>query len=55
MNDNHEINIIATYVNGNAADVEVFEIGGHEYIVASRCRGGTSIIHSESCPCKNAK
>lgn len=55
MNDNHEINMVAKYVNGGRADVEVFEIDGHEYIVASRFQGGTSIIHSESCPCKNAK
>lgn len=56
-NYNYEIKVLSNHKDHNAdymySDIDIVEIDGHVYIIASRYEGGTSIIHAESCPCKN--
>lgn len=42
-------------VSNSCIKTEIISLDGHDYVIAhtNHCSGGISIIHSESCPCKN--
>lgn len=49
---NKSINIIKQLYGGNAPQMYIVEIEGHEYIVVGP-PNNPRIIHAEHCPCKN--